>query len=119
MLIDGDTVVVITPEQVKRSNIIYVERNNYKELSYSLESTLDVCLENNSTKTLEIQSKNKQIAYQDSIIINDTIMIQELTDIKTTLEGNLKAEKRKTKFLGFTSGGAGVVIIILSLLLIL
>ena len=119
MLMGGDTVVVITPDQVKKVNIVKVERDNFKELADSLESTLDVCLENDSTKTLELESKNKQLVYQDSIIENDSIMVKNLEETRDILECHLEAEKEKKKILGIIAGTEGVVIVILGILLLL
>lgn len=114
----GDTVVVITPEHVKKINVVKVERDNYKELSDTLESTLNVCLWNDSTKTLEIKSKNKQIQLLNTIIKNDTLIINKLEESNDLLKDELSDEKRKKLFYQITSSISSVAIIILTVLLL-
>lgn len=117
--INGDTLILITPEQVKTANVIYTKLKNCETELSMTESVLGECLDNVQVKNKLIQSKDEEIRLQDSIIVRNDTIIKELTITRDILTNNLQDEKKKTKFFQITSGTAGVVIIILGILLIL
>lgn len=117
--INGDTLILITPEQVKTANVIYTKLKNCETELSMTESVLGECLDNVQVKNKLIQSKDEEIRLQDSIIVRNDTIIKELTITRDILTNNLQDEKKKTKFFQITSGTAGVVILILGILLIL
>lgn len=89
---NGDTLVLITTDQLKMANLTYVEKTEYKELLDSMQilynqKSLAVLTLNEMVESLNrsILLKDKTIASQDSIIDNYKIITKDLKlDVKKT-----------------------------------
>ena len=89
-LINGDTICLLSINQIKKINNIYDTKNEYHELSDSLIKLIDTCNFINNKKDILIKSCKKEIYYQkeiigkqEEIISNDNLIyIQQKKKIK-------------------------------------
>ena len=104
-----DSLLVITPEQLKQTNLIFLEHNVFKNKINELEDIIKIQndINNNLNKDIYL---NKDIIYEkDSIINNNTILLYQ---------NSIKLDTYKNINRRLIIGGIGVTIT-LGLLLIL
>ena len=117
-MIDKDTVVLITPSQLKEVNRVIVQKNYYQ----ADDSISRVQLNKSEIKCLYL---SKEVSQLETKVVNLTIGLGlkekesslKLSDQKTFYEDSLRKQKLKT--IGYTIGGVtvgfslGVVLILL------
>lgn len=89
-LIDKDTVTIISIEQTKIINNVFVDRDECNELKDSLNSQLDNYIDLSEYQKAIISSQDKEIGIQKKIVSEKDVIIQ--SDEKLLKEQNSKVE---------------------------
>ena len=108
----GDTVVIITIQQVKKLNKTYLERDKYKTLTDSLNKQSD------DYELVIIKDKELIDNLKEQLILKDNITIEN-NAIITDLNDKNKKLSKKVKVNSFFNKGLIVITIILGILLVI
>lgn len=113
LVVDGDTLVCITVDQLRKLNTLLMDRLEYRELNDSLYVQIGIYRdlvnrleEQVSTQHLIIDNLTQQTAIQDTVIRG----IREENDRLTQRVG------RQERVIKYGGAGAGILLIILLLL---
>lgn len=112
LVVDGDTLVCITVDQLRKLNTLLMDRLEYKEMNDSLYVQISIYEQ-------LISNLNQEVNMQQSLIRN----IQQQTDLKDTLIKGVDREnvylkdkvKQKDRVIRY-GGGLSVIIILLLLI---
>lgn len=75
---DNDTAVLISTNQMKELNLLYIEKNYYNQLSTKLEELNGSLSEQNNKLKLTNSLLNEQNRFKDTIIVNKDVIIKSL-----------------------------------------
>jgi hypothetical protein len=106
-----DSLIVITPLQLKKTNIIFVEHARMKEEIPLLQETINL-----QDSTIKLMDTSQQIQTQQ--ILNYKTHVGEQQKTLNELDKTLQKEiKKKHTYKGFAIGGCSVSLVLILLLL--
>lgn len=106
-----DSLIVITPLQLKKTNIIFVEHARMKEEIPLLQETINL-----QDSTIKLMDASQQIQVQQ--ISNYKTHVGEQQKTLNELDKTLQKEiKKKRTYKGFAIGGCSVSLLLILLLL--
>lgn len=110
-IILNDSLVVITPQQLKQTNLIFLEHNKLRLENIQLYKQVD-CMEN------IIINNNEQLSIQEHSINTAVKELDNATELILHQNKELAKYKSKTKvFKGLTIGGITIGVTLLALLI--
>lgn len=101
----SDSVIAITFEQMKRINIVKVERDSYKEISDSLFSQVELYEQEKKIGFNMLENCNSRLILKDTIILKEQKINLILNDENKRLTKQIKKEKT-LKAVIYSIGGA-------------
>lgn len=108
---DGDTLLLLTIPQIKKLNILYLEKQKYKELTDSLNKQVS------DYELVIIQDKELINNLKDQLILNGNI-INEKDGIITNLKEENKKQDKKLNRQGFLNKALIIGVLILGVLVL-